>query len=107
MVCPKCACEFIEGIKVCVDCHVLLVEELPADPFDGNGNGKLIHFITYFTKQEAESGKRLLASNRVDAIVSMDETRGARLWIHKDDALKAIKIFQARTAAEKKSEETH
>ena len=27
MICPKCKCEYIEGIKVCADCEVDLVEE--------------------------------------------------------------------------------
>ncbi|MGD2295013.1 MAG: hypothetical protein PVF22_04170 [Candidatus Aminicenantes bacterium] len=107
MVCPKCACEYTEGIKVCVDCHVLLVNNSPQEFFQGNGNGRLVHFITYLTRQEAESGKKLLETNRVEALVSMDEIQGVRLWIHKEDAQKAVQVFQAKAAAEKKSKTPH
>ena len=99
MVCPKCSCDYIDGVKVCVACHVLLVRDPSLESV--NGNGKLVHFITYFSRNEAETGKNLLESFDVDAIVSMDEIRGVRLWIHKEDARKAIKIFQENTLYEK------
>ena len=103
MVCPKCFSEFFEGVKVCIDCRILLVDELAADPLFGNGSDKLVHFMTCFSKHEAESGRSLLESHQIKAIVSMDEVRGVRLWIHNNDARKAIQVFQERTAEEKRS----
>ena len=85
MVCPNCSGDYIDGVKICVACHVLLV-----------------NFITYFSRNEAAAGKNLLERFGVDAIVSMDEIRGVRLWIHKEDAHKAVKIFQENTLAKKK-----
>lgn len=32
MFCPKCKAEYIEGIRLCPECNVELVAELPADP---------------------------------------------------------------------------
>jgi len=92
MVCPKCSSDYIDGVKVCVACHVLLVEDSLREPV--NGNGRLVHFITCFSRHEAETGKNLLERFDVDAIVSVDEIKGVLLWIHKEDAHKAVKIFQ-------------
>jgi hypothetical protein len=100
MVCPNCSGDYIDGVKVCVACHVLLVEDSSREPV--NGNGRLVHFITYFSRHEAAAGKNLLECFDVDAIVSMDEIRGVRLWVHKEDAHKAVKIFQENTLAKKK-----
>jgi hypothetical protein len=105
MVCPKCFGDYIDGIQVCVACHVLLVKNPSQEPV--NGNGRLVHFITYFSRYEADAGKNLLECFDVDAIVSFDEIRGVRLWIHKEDARKAVKIFQENTLAEKNPEKTH
>ena len=103
MFCPKCAGEYNENAKACIDCRVLLVDGFGVKPIVENGNGRLIHFITCFSRQEAESGRSLLETHDIVAIVSIDEIGGARLWIHEEDALSAIKIFQNRAAAEKKS----
>jgi hypothetical protein len=103
MRCPQCASEYSENAKACIDCRVLLVDGPGVKLIDENRNGKLIHFITCFSRQEAESGRSLLEIHDIEAIVSRDEIRGIRLWIHKEDAQSAIKIFQERTAAEKKS----
>lgn len=101
MLCPQCASEYSENVKACIDCRVLLVDGSGVKPIGENRNGKLIHFITCFSRQEAESGRSLLETHDIEAIVSRDEIRGIRLWIHKEDAQSAIKIFQERTAAEK------
>lgn len=101
MVCPKCCREYIDGVEVCIDCRMKLTNGLTAVPV--NGNVKLVHFMTCFSRQEAQSGRTLLAAHDVEAIVSMDEIRGARLWVHREDSQKAIQIFQAKMTAEKES----
>ncbi|MCJ7582782.1 MAG: hypothetical protein MUP98_19875 [Candidatus Aminicenantes bacterium] len=105
MVCPKCSSDCIDGAKICLACHVLLDHDSHRVP--ANGNGRLVHFITYFSKREAETGKKLLEWFDVDALVSIDEIRGIRLWIYKEDVHKAIKLFEANTLAEKKLEKPH
>ncbi len=34
--CPKCKAEYVEGVKVCADCGVELVDELPPEPDESN-----------------------------------------------------------------------
>ena len=105
MVCPNCNSDYLDGIKVCVTCHILLDKDSSPEP--ANGKGRLVHFITYFSRPEVESGKNLLECYGVDATVSADEIRGIRLWIKKEDVPKTVKIFQKNTLAEKKREKTH
>jgi hypothetical protein len=105
MICPKCFGDYLDGVKVCVSCHVLLVKDPSWEPI--NGDGRLVHFITYFSRREAETGKNLLGCFDVDAIISSDEIGGVRLWINKEDAHKAIEIFQENTFAAQKLEKIH
>lgn len=32
MVCPECKAEYLEGVRVCPDCRIPLVQELPPQP---------------------------------------------------------------------------
>ena len=105
MICPNCSSDYLDGIKVCVACHILLDNDSSPKPV--NGKGRLVHFITYFSRFEAKAGKNLLEYFGVDATVSADEISGIRLWIQKEDIRKAVKIFQENTLSEKKQEKTH
>lgn len=105
MICPKCSSDYLDGVQVCVACHVLLVSDASSKPIKGNGH--LVHFITYLSRNEAESARNLLECHGIEAIVSMDELRGVRLWIHKTDAPRVIKIFQENTLTENKLQKTH
>ena len=105
MICPKCSSDYIDGVDLCVTCHVPLVKDSSCK--SANGNGSLVHFITYFSRYEAEAGKNLLECFGLDAIVSIDEIWGIRLWVQKEDARKAVKIFHENTLAEKNPKKTH
>lgn len=52
--CPKCKCEYVEGIKVCADCGSELVEELPDEK-----QPELLEedALAYFLNEETEEGK--------------------------------------------------
>lgn len=50
--CPKCKCEYVEGIKVCADCGSELVEELPQE----KASDVLAESIQeYFTEEDWET----------------------------------------------------
>ena len=105
MVCPKCFGDYLDGVNVCVACHVLLVKDASRE--SALGKGRLVHFITYFSRREALAGKNLLECFGVEAIVSVDEIRGVRLWIHREDRQKAVKIFQENSLTDKVNQNTH
>ena len=44
--CPECRDEFQEWVKVCPDCKVTLVKELPALPEREESNEPLVHVAT-------------------------------------------------------------
>ncbi|MCP5107524.1 MAG: hypothetical protein GY950_29320 [bacterium] len=83
MFCPKCKCEYIEGVTECIDCHIPLVHELtpekesgpeyprPATPEIESGPEFLrpVTFRTYPDKYEAALAKGLLEENGIDAFV--------------------------------------
>lgn len=52
--CPKCKCEYVEGIKVCADCGSELVEELPDEK-----QPELLEedALAYFLNEETEEGE--------------------------------------------------
>ena len=105
MICPNCSGDYLDGVNVCVTCHVLLVKDSSCE--HENGNGNLVHFITYLSRYEAAAGKNLLECFDIDAIVSIDELWGIRLWVKKEDAHKAVKIFQKNTLEGKNTEKIH
>jgi len=71
------------------------------NPSKTMGSAKIIHFITCFSRKEAESGRSYLESQGIKAVVSVDEMSGARLWINKEDSQKAVKVFQERAVGAK------
>jgi len=44
--CPECRDEFEEWVKVCPDCNVALVEELPPQPVHEDMDESLVHIAT-------------------------------------------------------------
>lgn len=66
--CPKCRCEFIDGVKTCNDCGVELVDELPPDDQeDGENQVEWEKVLNVRTDSEAEMYIELLKSEDIPA----------------------------------------
>jgi hypothetical protein len=97
MFCPNCRAEYEEGVKMCVDCDVELVQELP--PLDTAEYVDLVDFETYPDRNEAELAKGVLSGSGIDAVIYGDEyggyapalsfSEGVRLLVKKKDLVRA------------------
>jgi hypothetical protein len=117
MYCPKCKCEYVEGIYECVDCHVKLVYELPEEPeekdeemtFIEDKDMDMVYVGMYRDLGSAEIAKDFLEENRIEArpiVYRFDQI--TRLYVRKEDAQKAEELLKAfdGTAVEDSKEET-
>jgi hypothetical protein len=110
MVCPQCKCQYLEGITICIDCHIPLVEYLQEEPSPSDRSTipekDLITFQRFPKQHEAEVAKGLLESNGIPAIVSWDDWGrigiqkfdkkgyGIRLMIKEEDLKLAQEVFR-------------
>lgn len=118
MFCPKCKCEYVEGIYECVDCHVKLVYELPPEePKEKDeemtciehNDAEMVYVGMYRDLGAAEIVKDYLEENGVEArpiVYRFDSI--TRLYVPKEDAQKAEELLKAfdSTAVEDSMEET-
>jgi hypothetical protein len=77
MFCPKCKSEFIEGITICSDCHIPLMETLPKEK-DPIHPSDLVCLKTFMYRHEAEIEKGLLEANGIDSLILGDDAGGLR-----------------------------
>lgn len=96
--CPKCKNEYREGIKICADCGMELVETL-----EGREGSPLI----FGDQEQMEELKRFLAYNQIRAVkVEKDENEGVyELYVGDEDRQKAsmaVKIFLQQEAEKEK-----
>ena len=109
MFCPGCKSEYLEGITVCADCSVPLVEQLPEEAGQHLATPQMKDLVTFkrFPRHhEAEVAKGLLVANGIDAIVSWDDwghispqrnekyKQGIRLMIREENIKKAEDVFR-------------
>ena len=104
MICPRCKCEYIEGIIECADCHVPLE---PASPQEIQLEySDLITFKTYPNQAEAEVAKSFLDSHGIEAVISLSHfgsmpgvfkssITGVRLLIKEKDLQETETIFKS------------
>ncbi len=106
MICPKCKCEYVEGIIECANCHVPLE---PASPQETQMEySDLITFKTYPNQAEAEVAKSFLAAHGIEAVLSLSHfgsmpgvfkssVAGVRLLIKEQDLKETEAIFKTPT----------
>ena len=101
MICPKCECEYVEGIKVCSDCGINLI---PVEEFEGN----LIHpkeWVIVYTGNdliETEMLKANLNGAEIDSIILSQKDRSLlylgevspiKLLVKRKDSGEAVQII--------------
>jgi len=100
MFCPKCRAEFVNGITVCSDCKVLLVEKLPPEPKPEYR--KLTEVFSTWRNIESGFVKSLLESNGINCFIQnphypslIPVGSGAvriKIMVERKDKIKAKKI---------------
>ncbi len=74
MICPKCECEYVNGVKVCSDCGIDLI---PVEDFEGH----LVHpkdWVIVYTCDEpyqAEMLKANLAGAEIESLIISQKDR--------------------------------
>ncbi len=101
--CPKCRCEFIEGIKTCNDCGVELVDELPPDEQEQGDDENQVEWekvLNVRTDSEAEMYIELLKSEDIPAFKKsynipfyIDNAYGVDILVPKELKDKAAEII--------------
>ncbi|MGE5474586.1 MAG: hypothetical protein ACM3UU_10235 [Ignavibacteriales bacterium] len=101
--CPKCKCEFVEGIQNCSDCGEELVRELaPDDAEDSNLETEWVKVLNVANEEEAEMVVGMLQSSEIPAMYKsgvtemiVREPKGADIFVPEDVAEQAVQIICA------------
>lgn len=102
MYCPKCRCEFIEGIEICPDCNVKLVEKLPEkEKPQGDPNIKMAAVFISADRGLIAIAKSLLEEENIDYFTSGEDfknffgavTGEVEIIVREDDKENALAIL--------------
>jgi hypothetical protein len=83
MICPKCKSEFINGIYMCSDCDIPLVDSLPATEEtvkDHFINSKFVVVYNPISSQEVSIIKMILEREGIPFHIKNDRLHGAILF---------------------------
>ncbi|NOZ84774.1 MAG: hypothetical protein GXP49_00650 [Deltaproteobacteria bacterium] len=99
--CPKCGAEYREGIKVCADCNVELVDTMPDFEVDKRN---FIEFYTCFDALELGRISEILSEKGIKTLIrdlrssafptDIGETAEKRLSVPEEDLEEAVKLVK-------------
>jgi|GEM_PF-1003853 len=104
MICPECKCEYLEGIKECIDCKIPLVEESQFEQEAKPGFPRFVAFKTFPHRYEAHLARGHLDLYDIEAFVPQHQGDvvqpmikydypGGFLMIKEEDVNETRKIF--------------
>jgi hypothetical protein len=76
--CPRCKYEYTDGQVECIDCGVMLVDELPAHGANGidTDGAHFVPFRVYRDQLHAETVVEALANEGISAVIKGDDGDG-------------------------------
>jgi len=83
MICPDCNSEYIEGVYICPDCGVKLVDYLPPDETKSENPLQDVNFIPVYNpinSQEVAIIKMILEREDIPYYIKNDRLHGAILF---------------------------
>ena len=107
--CPNCEAEYKEGINVCPDCSLELVEELtPQNRIHDTSDGEPVPLQSFKTSAEAEMVRELLDQNGIRsfveggdfAVIPSSFSQEVVVMVDERDLDRAVEIYQAYFDAE-------
>jgi hypothetical protein len=102
--CPNCEAEYREGIAVCPDCNLELVEELtPENKVHDTSEGEPVPLQTFRNSAEAEMVREVLNSNGIRsfvqgsdfAVIPSSFSQEVIVMVDERDLGRAIEIYEA------------
>ena len=102
--CPNCEAEYKEGIKVCPDCRIKLVDELtPENRVHDSSDGEPVPLQSFKTGAEAEMVRELLNQNGIRsfveggdfAVIPSSFSQEVVVMVDERDLQRAIEIYNA------------
>jgi len=108
--CPECLDEFQKWVKVCPDCGVALVEELPEEPEIEPNDEPLVHIATAPNPMIGAMWKGILENEGIFSLVGSGNLRasqyifafdsGSKIYVlasHEEEAREILAPFVEKT----------
>ena len=102
--CPNCEAEYKEGITVCPDCQIELVDELtPGNRVHDRSEGEPVPLQSFKTGAEAEMVRELLERNGIRsfveggdfAVIPSSFSQEVVVMVDERDLSRAVEIYNA------------